>query len=202
MCRVAPAARLPSRDASSRSRTMATPSSSLLAVTSSTAASTSGSALATAMPRPAHASMVRSLGMSPMATTSAGATPSRAQTRSSANALVTPAAETSTTWRVVEVRVAREHLQQRHVDELQGVAVPGSLGRQRVTAPGGLATEPVGVLPGEGDPGGRLAEAADDPQRHLGRQRRLVLHGIAVEVVDQGTVGADRDPLQTEPLVE
>jgi dihydrofolate reductase len=54
---------------SSRSRTIATPSSSLDAVTSSAIARTVGCALATATPRPAHLIIGMSLGMSPIATT-------------------------------------------------------------------------------------------------------------------------------------
>ena len=55
---------------------------------------------------PAHASIGRSLGMSPNATTSAAATPSRSQTRASAAALVTPAALISTSPSTDHVGVA------------------------------------------------------------------------------------------------
>ncbi len=71
--------------------TWATPSSSLLGATWSTAASTLGCALAMAYDVPAHASIGRSLGMSPKATTSAGSTPSRSARPAPASvALVTP----------------------------------------------------------------------------------------------------------------
>src|SRR3954468_21867581 len=79
-----------------RSSTRATPSSALEAVTSSTAASTSGWAFAVATEWPVQASIGRSFGMSPNPTTASGPTPSSPQSRSSANALVTPAAEIST----------------------------------------------------------------------------------------------------------
>ena len=55
-------------------RTVATPSSSLAGATWSAASSTEGCALATAYDVPAQASIARSLGMSPKATTSCGST--------------------------------------------------------------------------------------------------------------------------------
>src|SRR6266540_1323746 len=82
--------------ATRRSRTSATPSSRFDAVTSSASRRTSGCALATATAWPAQASIGRSLGMSPKAITAPAGMPRRRQTQSSAEALVTPAAEIST----------------------------------------------------------------------------------------------------------
>src|SRR5215469_12196277 len=74
------------------SMTWATPSSLLPGITWSTAASTSGCAFATAYDVPAQASMARSFGISPNATTDAGEMPCLAARSASADALVTPSA--------------------------------------------------------------------------------------------------------------
>jgi pimeloyl-ACP methyl ester carboxylesterase len=76
----------------SRSSTRATPSSSLLAVTSSATARTSGCAFSTATACPAHASMGRSLGMSPKATTSQASTPCCSASEARPEALLMPLA--------------------------------------------------------------------------------------------------------------
>ena len=160
--------------------------------------------------------------MSPTATTSSAAMPRRRQSRSRANALVTPAAEISTSRRPAQVTTASSPTARRARSATSAKAMvgwrtssletgpeissrasassaPGADG-DRALAPAGLAAEPVLQLDREQRPRDGLAQGVDQPGGQVGGQRAGVDHGPGVQVPDDGAVGADGDAADPEPL--
>ena len=171
-------------------------------------------------PRPAQVSIGMSLGMSPKASTSRAAMPSRSQTQASPAALVTPAAEISTSaagrrvgglgqpgqrggdqlGELVRVRARRPRASSFTAgarDQLRRAARPAGRGRGRRPSAAGTCARAASA--GRPRPRRRSAcraprrAAAGPPRRAgLGGERVGPQHLVGDRVVDHRAVGADR----------